>query len=351
MTRNPTSVRNPVTFQSNVPDDTTGDFALASEPPSWRLGVVCEAFHDRSLEDLAEFLARNVPAVTELEVGSGGYAPSPHCDVGLLLDSGHERAAWTRRLRDRGLRVAALNAWGNPLHPDDSVAAAHDRALRDSLRLAGLLGVDRVVALAGCPGASPADAVPHFAAGGWLPYLADVYERQWPVAESYWSSISDQARRENPNLRVCVELHPGTLVYNLETFERFAGLGNNLAANVDPSHFFWMQMDTFAVCAELGEWIGHAHAKDVKFRPDRLAVNGILDHRWPSDPQELPWTFATVGQGHDEAWWRRFAGGLGGGPVTIAIEHEDPFVPAEQGIVTAARILMPESSPPAGEYQ
>src|SRR5256885_1764838 len=44
-------------------------------------------------------------------------------------------------------------------------------------------------------------------------------------------------RREHPDLLVCIELHPGTLVYNVETFERVAALGDNLAANLDPSHF------------------------------------------------------------------------------------------------------------------
>ena len=307
--------------------------------------MVCEAFLDRSLEDLAEYLAREVPEVTDLEVGSGGYAPSPHCDVGLLLGDEQARESWSRRLRDRGLRVAALNAWGNPLHPDASVAAAHDRAIRDSLRLAGLLGVERVVGLAGCPAGAAADSVPHFSGGGWLPYLAAVYERQWPAAEEYWSAISDEARRENPDLRVCIELHPGTLVYNLETFRRLARLGPNLAANVDPSHFFWMQMDTLAVCTELGGRIGHAHAKDVTFQADRLAVNGLLDHRWPENPEELSWNFSTVGRGHDAAWWGGFVGTVSReGPITIAIEHEDPFVPAEQGVLAAARILAADTS-------
>ena len=46
-----------------------------------------------------------------------------------------------------------------------------------------------------------------------------------------------------PAVNICIELHPGTTVYNVETFEKFIGLGENLYANLDPSHFFWMQMD------------------------------------------------------------------------------------------------------------
>ncbi|MGH3419551.1 MAG: hypothetical protein ACRDOD_08185 [Streptosporangiaceae bacterium] len=69
-----------------------------------------------------------------------------------LLASGRARAAWQAAIAGHGLHVDALNSWGNPLHPDQDLAREHDRALHDAIRLATLLGVDRVVALAGCPG-------------------------------------------------------------------------------------------------------------------------------------------------------------------------------------------------------
>ena len=50
------------------------------------------------------------------------------------------------------------------------MARKHDAGLRDAIRLASLLGVDRVVALAGCPAGGAGDRAPHFGAGGWLPY-------------------------------------------------------------------------------------------------------------------------------------------------------------------------------------
>jgi sugar phosphate isomerase/epimerase len=253
-----------------------------------RLGLVTEAFLDRPLDALLEWLGEHAPEITDLEIGSGGYAPHPHCDRVALLAGERARRAWLEPIEGRGLRVAALNAWGNPLHDP-----RHDADLRDTIRLAAALGVERVVALAGCPGE------PTFAAGGWLPYLEGVHDRQWEEhGAPYWSEIAELARHENPALRVCLELHPGTLVYNLRTFEALAGLAPNLAANLDPSHFFWMGMDALAVAEALGDRIGHAHAKDVTFDEPKLAVNGLLDHRWPEDP---PWSFATVGHGHDAA--------------------------------------------------
>lgn len=203
------------------------------------------------------------------------------------------------------------------------------------------LGVDRIVALAGCPPAAATDRTPHFAAGGWLPYLEGVYESQWETAVApYWSELNEFARAEHPDLLICVELHPGTSAYNVETFSRLAAIGENLAANIDPSHFFWQQIETEAVIAALGERVGHVHAKDVVFNQRVLATSGLLDHRWPGPTSEVPWKFATVGSGHDSAWWSRLVSITDGTAVrAIAIEHEDPDVPAQVGVPAAARLL------------
>jgi sugar phosphate isomerase/epimerase len=305
------------------------------------LAVVAEAFLDRSLPELLDWLSQAVPEVTALELGSGGYAPHPHCDRAALLAGDDARARWLGEIQDRGFSIVALNAWGNPLHPNPDMAARHDRDLRDSIRLAAALGVDRLVALAGCPGATPDDHTPHFAAGGWLPYLEGIYEQEWErQVAPYWSSVSEFARATHPDLLICLELHPGTAVYNVETFDRVAGLGANLAANLDPSHLFWMQMETEAVIDAIRGRIGHVHAKDVVFNYEVLARQGLLDHRWPGPTAEVPWKFATVGAGHDGGWWTRFMNALEGSAVrAIAIEHEDPDVPAEVGVPEAARLL------------
>src|SRR5713226_3715129 len=170
-----------------------------------RIGVVLEAFLDWPLERVLAWLPEAAPDVTHLEIGAGGYAPHPHCDVQALLASDRARSAWLAAIAGHGLQVDALNAWGNPLHPDRDLAREHDQALRDAIRLATLLGVDRVVALAGCPGGTAGDRVPHFGAGGWLPYLEGVYQRQWEEQIApYWAGLAEFAAAENPGLRVCL---------------------------------------------------------------------------------------------------------------------------------------------------
>ena len=143
-----------------------------------RIGVVLEAFVDLSLEETLRFLSTDAPDVSMIEVGAGGYAPNPHCDVDDLLASEQARRVWLSLLARYNIGLDALNAWGNPVHPDRGLAERHDRALRQAIRLATELGADRVVAMAGCPGGDPADRIPHFGAGGWLPYLEGIHDRQ-----------------------------------------------------------------------------------------------------------------------------------------------------------------------------
>jgi sugar phosphate isomerase/epimerase len=305
-----------------------------------QFGVVLEAFVDRTLDQTLELLASMAPQLTALEVGVGGFAPAPHCDAGLLLRDDAARRKWSSRIEERGFVVSALNISGNPLDPDTAVGRRHHEELCDAVRLAAALEVDRVIAMAGCPAGVVGDRTAHFDAGGWLPYLAGIGERQWQdIVGPYWEETAAFARREHPELLICIELHPGTSVHNTETFERLAAISGNLAANLDPSHLFWQRMDPLAVAVELSR-IGHAHAKDVVFNDDELKLNGLLDTRWsPTDPH-APWTFATVGRGHDAAWWRSFLSALAErGVDTISIEHEDPAVPAQEGIAIAAGVL------------
>lgn len=306
-----------------------------------RIGVVLEAFVDRSLEDTLMFLSTEAPDVSMIEVGAGGYAPNPHCDVDDLLASEQSRRDWLSLLERHNIGLDALNAWGNPLHPDRELAARHDRALRQAIRLATELGADRVVAMAGCPGGDPADHTPHFGAGGWLPYLEGIHDRQWAdVVAPYWSDLAAFARVENPDLLVCVELHPGTAVYNVATFEEFIALGASLSANFDPSHFFWMGMDGHAIAERIRDSVGHVHGKDTTFNDQNLALNGVLDHRWPTSPESMPWNFSVPGRGHDLRWWVGLIKRLGGSPAkVVSIEHEDPFVVASVGVPEAARLL------------
>jgi sugar phosphate isomerase/epimerase len=307
-----------------------------------RIGFLTDGMPDRSLEEIAGWAART-GLVQDLEIGVGGYSLAPHCDATELLGEAGKLRTWKAVLDDAGLGLSALNVSGNPLHPDPQRAARHDLDLRTAIRLAAALGVDRVVAMSGCPGASAADrGAPHFSGGGWLPDLERIAETQWRERVApYWSEMSEFARREHPDLVICFELHPGTYVYNVHTFTLMKELGSNLGVNLDPSHFFWQSMDPLLIVQAIGDRIGHVHGKDTTLNAHALALNGVLDNRWPNPAEEMPWNFATVGRGHDATWWGRFVGALRGQGYggTISIEYEDPFVPVEESVVESAGLL------------
>ena len=308
-----------------------------------QVGLLTDGLPDWSLTEVLDWLPGAAPQVEALELGTGGYSPAPHCPrAALLADEGaalHLRDS----IAERGLELVALNVSGNPLHPDPAIASAHTRDLRETVELAARLGVKRIVAMSGTPGAGPEPAsAPHFVAGAWLPDFEDVLEWQWEERIlPFWTAFGAEVVAVDPELRICLELHPGTAVYNLQSFDRLAAEVDGVAVNLDPSHFFWQEADPLLVMDGLRGRIGFAHGKDTLIQRDNRALNGILDARWPGEPREMPWVFSTPGDVHDVAWWTRFVEGLeaAGHDGTISIEYEDPYRSATDGIAAAAQVL------------
>ena len=308
-----------------------------------RLALVTEGMIHRSLDDLMDWLDGHVQEVRDLEVGVGGYSPLGHSPLAL---SSVDRRAWHERLTARGFRVAAFNVSGNPLHPDPAIGDRHDRDLRQAIALAAELGVDRIVAMSGCPAAGPGpSAAPHFPANAWLPDYAGIAAWQFEArVRPYWEEIHALASAASQQLRICLELHPGAHVFNVESYERLHAVAPGILVNLDPSHLFWQRMDPLQVIDRLGGKIGYSHGKDVRYDGAELALNGLLDSRWPGDPNRTPWDFAAIGHGvHDVAWWATFTSALAtttSAPV-VSVEHEDRLVPPEEGIPASVAVLAP----------
>ncbi len=282
----------------------------------------------------------------DLELGAGGYSPAPHLELELLVSDASARRKLLNALEGRRCRLAALNASGNPVHPDPGIAIPHDRALRGALRLAALLEVDTVVAMSGCPGGPGNGSWPIFAGGAWLPDMEGLWEWQWRERISpYWCELSEWARRETPEVNICLELHPGTSIYNPASYVMLREVTRgNVLVNLDPSHFWWQGIDPVEAIAVLEGCIGFCHGKDTTVHPERVAINGMLDFLWPSsEPTTRPWHFSAVASGHDSTTWSRLVDALrcSGYDGVISIEHEDPLLGPEQGIEASLAALAP----------
>ena len=304
-----------------------------------RIGLLTDALDRLSLEEAAGWCAER--GIAALELGVGGYSPAPHADLSLLGES-RRRERLLAVLADAGLELAALNASGNPLHPDEAIAHRHGAELRAAIELAQALGVARVVAMSGCPGAPGGGAWPVFAGGAWLPDMEGLWEWQWERIAGHWRELSSWAAETAPDVAVCLELHPGTSIYNAESYRRLRSVTrDNVRVNLDPSHFWWQGIDPVAAAADLGDAIAFVHGKDTVLHPDRIARHGVLDFRWPADAETMPWHFAAVGTGRGVEEWARLleavrATGYDG---VVSIEHEDPNLDPQAGIEASQRGL------------
>src|SRR5258705_13083436 len=264
-----------------------------------------------------------------VEIAAGGQSSAPHMRVFDLLDDAGERAAFAKKISDRGIRLAAVNCSAWPMHP--RYGNEHVEIIKAAIRLASHLEVDKIVTMSGCPGESSAARVINWVAFPWPEDLYAVLDEQWKLAIDFWHDLADFAATQGIR-RIALELHPLQLVYNAPTLLRLRdAVGSMIGANVDPSHMFWQQMDPVRVIQALGPAVYHAHLKDVEVNQEQLALTGVLDTTPFADPQHRAWNFRTIGQGHDVTFWRAFVGALRdvGYDDVVSIENEDPWQPNE----------------------
>ncbi len=307
-----------------------------------RIGVFNDGLAHLSRQEAFAWCAgRGLGAI---EMGVGGWARAPHqLDLDRLLHEPAERERLLGELTEHGLALSCVNAAGNPLHPDAAVGGEHDARLRGAIELAGLLGVDRVVTMSGCPGGRDGGRDPVFAPWALVPDDEPLWEWQYEHRLApYWRELGVWARATSPDVLICLELHAGASAYNSASFLRIAGAaGDNLGVNFDPSHFWWQGIDPLCVIDDIGPRIGFAHGKDTLVHADRVRRHGVIDFRFPVDPDTASWHFAAVGGGRGLDEWAELLRALrsSGYDGDVSIEHEDPRLAAEDGIETSRDAL------------
>ena len=302
-----------------------------------KLCLLTDSVPEMSFEDALDLAAGL--GIESVEIASGGQSSAPHLRLDELLADAGARASFSQAIDSRGLRLAAINCSAWPLHP---VRGAEEAGfIRDSIRLAGELGVEKIVTMSGCPGDSPQATTINWIWFPWPPETRPILKRQWEEAIELWQGLADFASAHGVN-RIAFELHPLHLAYNVSTLNRLRdAAGPTIGANLDPSHLFWQQMDPVRVIHALGPALFHVHLKDTGVLEEELAINGVLDPRPWEDPTSRSWVFRTVGEGTPPAGWIAFLQALEaiGYDDELSIENEDPFLPGASGVQRAAEFM------------
>ena len=231
-----------------------------------RIGVFATIYQKSPFE---EMLDRVVAAgVTAVEIGSGGLVGHPHCPVDELLESESRRKAYKQAVDCAWPDHQRLQLPRQPGASQPGVGAGIRRptsasrcAWRSSWR---------------CRWSSPSPAAravrrrTRSATGspvrGRLS-SPQALKYQWDeVTIPYWVEMNKFA--EAHGVKLALEMHPGMLVYNVETMLRLhRAAGKAIGCNFDPSHLFWNGVDPVAAIRALGDVIYHVHGKDVYVDP------------------------------------------------------------------------------------
>jgi sugar phosphate isomerase/epimerase len=306
-----------------------------------RLGLLTVPYSAMPLEAVLDRLAEL--GLEAVELGTGGYPGSAHCDPdALLADEGGAREL-RAAVERRGMVISALSQHGNPLHPDEDVARAAHATWRKTARLASLLEVPVVNGFSGCPGDGEGTRYPNWVTSPWPPEYAELLRWQWDERViPYWSREAEFAR--SVGVKIALEMHPGFVVYNNETLLRLRdAAGPEVGANFDPSHLFWQGADPVEAIRELGRAgaLFHVHAKDTYLDAGNIARNGVLDTKDYGRFSERSWSFRTVGYGQGERMWRDILSALrtAGYDYVLSIEHEDGLLSIDEGVTKAVGLL------------
>ena len=156
-----------------------------------RIGLLTDSLSAYSLDGVLD--AAEALGVADLEFCTGGWSEAPHLDVFELVSDDRLRGEFEARLADRGMRISALNANGNQLHPVTGPQV--DAVVRATVELASLLEVPTVVLMSGLPGGAAGERTPNWITTSWPPETQTILDYQWnEVALPYWPSLGAAGR-------------------------------------------------------------------------------------------------------------------------------------------------------------
>ena len=278
-----------------------------------KLGFVSAILPDLSLDEVFAFARREGFGCVEVMCWPVGkaerrFAGVTHLDV-MRLTKGRGEDALALAAKHQ-VAISALGYYPNPLDPDPEVARHAVAHLKRVIAAAETLGLETVNTFIG---------------RDWTKSV----DENWPRFLKTWRPLI--AFAEDHGVRIGIENCP-----MLFTRDEWPG-GKNLATtpaiwrrmfadipskhfglNYDPSHFILQRMNPVSPLREFHEKLFHVHAKDVRFRHERIDEVGIF-------AEPLEWHQPRI-PGFGDIDWARFMAALMDvrydGPVVIEVEDD-----------------------------
>jgi sugar phosphate isomerase/epimerase len=305
-----------------------------------KLCVLTVPLYDRPLEEALKFLSGL--GVHTIELGAGGNPGTTHLDPAVMLKQPDKLDEFKELLKKYDTEISALSTHTNHVHPDKRIREQAHEDFINACRLAEKLKLNTVITFSGCPGDHDAAKYPNWVTCSWPTDYQKILAYQWEEQLiPYWKRALKEAA-EYGVTKVAIELHPGFCVYNTQTMLRLRdAAGDNIGANLDPSHLFWQGIEPVEAIKVLKGIIFHFHAKDTHIDKANTRVNGVLDTTTMDRPSDRSWLFRGVGFGHGSIEWREIITALRlvGYDGAISIEHEDAFMSRDEGLAKAVSLL------------
>lgn len=244
--------------------------------------------------------------MTDLKAIAGWAAANDihELDVGPAIAM--DRQVFEDVLGEGKVEIKTMIYCRNFLSEDEEEARQHQEALKERIRFAGTVGIEKIV----CSTGVTKDA---FAGTCFVP------EKSVDACVELAKEFLEEA--EKNNVRLCWENCP--MMGNIATspdmwqmlFDRLDS--DRIGLCYDPSHLVWQMIDPYGNIFKFKDKIFHVHAKDTHVDYEKLALYGTQQNaKW--------WCHRLPGLGDLD--WNRIVDALYqiGYDKAICIEHEDP---------------------------
>jgi sugar phosphate isomerase/epimerase len=235
-----------------------------------KLGFVSAVVEDLSFEatvDLAAELGYDCVEMLCWPVGKAErrYAGVTHVDVAKLDD---KRVKEIRDYCDKkGVYISSLGYYPNYLEASPQAPAYAEHFLK-VVDASARLGIGIATTFIGRDHTKSLDE--NF----------KLFEKVWPPIIKHAEQKKVRIGIENCPMFFSGDEWPGgkNLAFSPAIWRRMFKMipSENFGLNYDPSHMLWMQMNYIRPIYEFKDRIFHAHIKDAKILPDKLADVGIL---------------------------------------------------------------------------